>query len=290
MHLEYGIFGQSADAWKTSFAAGASNGPVSPAELPAGLIASPLTGYRIDFNNKDRYNSNMPVFRLPEAIVFPRPELAEDNGLLAVGGDLSAERLLAAYRIGIFPWYSENQPILWWFTSPRLVLFPAEIAISPRLARYERNVGFQVTADQAFSDVIRLCADCRKGERCGTWITTEMQEAYARLHRLGYAHSIECWHGGRLAGGLYGVALDRVFFGESMFSLVSNASKIALIHLSRVLRKRGFELIDCQMTTPHLIRLGAREISGKQFSSYLKQFIRSTAPDGPWKNDTTPTP
>jgi leucyl/phenylalanyl-tRNA--protein transferase len=227
----------------------------------------------------------MPVFRLPDAIVFPRPELAEGNGLLAIGGDLSAERLLAAYRIGVFPWYSEHQPILWWFTSPRLVLFPAETIISPRLARYERNAGFHVTLDEAFSQVIRHCADCRKGERSGTWITAEMQEAYTHLHRLGYAHSVECWHDGRLAGGLYGVALDRVFFGESMFSLVSNASKIAMIHLSRTLIMRGFELIDCQMTTPHLLRLGAREISGNMFSAYLEQFIQSTAPDGPWKND-----
>lgn len=228
----------------------------------------------------------MPVFRLSEEVIFPSPELAEESGLLAVGGDLSAERLISAYRCGIFPWYAAGQPILWWFTSPRLVLFPGEMRISPRLARYQRNSGFHVTADSAFSQVIRHCADHRTEERLGTWITTEMQEAYTRLHQLGYAHSVECWHDGILAGGLYGVALDRVFFGESMFSLVSNASKIALIHLTRLLRNRSFGLIDCQMTTPHLLRLGAREISGKLFSNYLKQYIQSTAPNGLWTNDT----
>lgn len=245
-----------------------------------------LSGSLVDFAGKGRYYSAMPVFRLSEEIIFPRPELAEESGLLAVGGDLSAERLIAAYRRGIFPWYATGQPILWWFTSPRLVLFPGEMRISPRLARYQRNSGFHVTADLAFSQVIRHCAVRRTEARQGTWITTEMQEAYTRLHQLGYAHSVECWQDGHLAGGLYGVALDRVFFGESMFSLVSNASKMALIHLAGLIRKRSFALIDCQMTTPHLVRLGAREISGETFSKYLKLYIQSTAPNGLWTNDT----
>lgn len=253
------------------------------AESPPLSLSS---GSCVDFADKGRYYSAMPVFRLSEEVIFPRPELAEESGLLAIGGDLSAERLIAAYRCGIFPWYAAGQPILWWFTSPRLVLFPAELRISPRLARYQRNSGFHVTADSAFYQVIRHCADYRTGTRHETWITAEMQEAYKRLHQLGYAHSIECWHDGKLAGGLYGIALDRVFFGESMFSLESNASKIALIHLTCLLRQRSFGLIDCQMTTRHLLHLGAREISGEEFSKYLKQYIQSTAPNGLWTNDT----
>jgi leucyl/phenylalanyl-tRNA--protein transferase len=228
----------------------------------------------------------MPVFRLSKQVVFPPPELAEESGLLAVGGDLSPERLIAAYSRGIFPWYGEGDPILWWFTSPRLVLFPAELRISRRLARYVRNTGFHVTVDTAFPEVIGMCADIRTDARRETWISTEMRQAYIRLHHLGYAHSVECWCDGALIGGLYGIALDRVFFGESMFSAVSNASKIALIHLVARLREKSFQMIDCQMTTQHLLRLGAREITGERFSELLCQYIQSTAPDGNWTNDT----
>lgn len=231
----------------------------------------------------------MPVFRLTRQVVFPPPELAEESGLLAVGGDLSSERLIAAYSRGIFPWYGEGDPILWWFTSPRLVLFPAELRITRRLARYVRNTGLQVTVDKAFAEVIGMCADIRTDARRETWISTDMQQAYIRLHHLGYAHSVECWSDGSLAGGLYGVALDRVFFGESMFSTISNASKIALIHLVAHLRERSFRLIDCQMTTQHLLLLGAREITGERFSELLRRYIQSTAPDGNWTNDTKNT-
>lgn len=228
----------------------------------------------------------MPVFRLTEHILFPHPELAEDSGLLAVGGDLSAERLITAYRQGIFPWYAQGDPLLWWFTSPRLVLFPAELKVSKRLARFSRNSDLTVTRDRAFARVIRMCADIRSDTRRETWISREMQAAYIRLHSLGYAHSIECWQDGELAGGLYGIALDRVFFGESMFSTVSNASKIAFIHLVDHLRTGGFQLIDCQMTTQHLVRFGAREISGRQFSALLQKYIKTTHPDGTWTHDT----
>lgn len=228
----------------------------------------------------------MPVFRLSEHILFPHPELAEDNGLLAVGGDLSAERLIAAYRSGIFPWYAKGDPILWWFTSPRLVLLPPELKISRRLARYQRTSGVTVTFDRAFALVIGSCADSRSDSRRDTWISEEMQHAYLRLHELGYAHSVECWQEDSLAGGLYGIALDRVFFGESMFSRRSNASKIAFIHLVTHLRERGFQLIDCQMTTQHLVRFGAREISGRHFSELLQAYIHTTTPDGSWENDT----
>jgi leucyl/phenylalanyl-tRNA--protein transferase len=225
----------------------------------------------------------MPVFRLSEHILFPHPELAEDNGLLAVGGDLSAERLIAAYRSGIFPWYAKGDPILWWFTSPRLVLFPSELKISNRLARYQRKSNYTVTLDTAFAQVIRMCADIRSDSRRETWISTEMQQAYSQLHNLGYAHSVECWQDGTLVGGLYGIALDRVFFGESMFSQADNASKIGFLHLVAYLQARAFQMIDCQMTTQHLLRFGAREIPGRHFSELLKKYIQSTTPDGSWK-------
>ncbi len=228
----------------------------------------------------------MPVFRLTEHILFPHPELAEDNGLLAVGGDLSMDRLIAAYRQGIFPWSAQGEPLLWWFTSPRLVLLLPELKVSKRIARYLRNSGFTVTLDQAFSQVIRMCAASRSATRRETWISKEMQEAYIQLHRRGYAHSVECWKDGSLAGGLYGVALDRVFFGESMFSAVSNSSKMAFVHLVAQLSKRGFQLIDCQMTTQHLLRFGAKEISGRLFSTLLQKYIQTNHPDGIWKNDT----
>ncbi len=228
----------------------------------------------------------MPVFRLTEQILFPHPELAEDNGLLALGGDLRTERLIAAYRQGIFPWSAQGDPLLWWFTSPRLVLLLPELKVSKRIARYLRNSGFTVTLDQAFSQVIRMCADSRSDTRRDTWISLEMQDAYIQLHRLGYAHSVECWSDGALAGGLYGVALDRVFFGESMFSAVSNSSKMAFVHLVTHLRKKDFYLIDCQMTTQHLLRFGAKEISGRLFSTLLQKYIQTTHPNGTWKNDT----
>ncbi len=229
----------------------------------------------------------MPVFRLNENIIFPRPSLAEENGLLAIGGDLRPERLISAYRLGIFPWYSEGDPILWWFTSPRLVIYPQEFKIPKRLARYMRKPLYHVTMDTDFEQVIEKCASVRTSNEDETWITDEIKSAYLQLHNLGYAHSVECWHGNRLAGGLYGVALDRVFFGESMFTLMSNGSKIALASLVIHLKKSNFGLIDCQMTSDHLLQYGAREIGGRVFRNKLEKFIQTTSPGGTWNEKST---
>ena len=227
----------------------------------------------------------MAVFRLTEQIGFPPPNLAEDNGLLAIGGDLSPERLIAAYSQGIFPWYAEDDPILWWFTSPRLVLFPEELKISKRLARYYRNTPLHFTINSAFKHVINNCAESRQAIKEETWITPEMIRAYERLHNLGYAHSVECWQSGECVGGLYGLALGKVFFGESMFSKVPNSSKFALIYLVSFLKQKGYQLIDCQMTTSHLVSLGARELDGGTFRSLLRKHIKNVTPDMAWHYD-----
>lgn len=227
----------------------------------------------------------MPVFKLSKHPEFPPPELAEKNGLLAIGGDLHPDRLIAAYRRGIFPWYSEGEPLLWWFIAPRLVLFPNEFRVPRRLARYIRNSNLQVTRDTAFAEVVRQCATVRTeiGEK--TWITWEMQEAYTELHRMGIAHSVECWQDDRLVGGLYGIALDRIFFGESMFSRRRCGSQFAMIELVNFLKSKDFTLIDCQMTTDHLLRFGAREISGREFQLHLKKDIRDITPHDNWKKE-----
>jgi len=207
--------------------------------------------------------------------------LKHPNGLLAAGGDLSAERLLEGYRLGIFPWFSEGDPILWWSPDPRMVLFPGKFRISRSFAKVLRNRSYQIRFDSAFDRVMAGCAAPRKGE-AGTWITGEMREAYRELHRLGYAHSVETWIDGALAGGLYGVAVGGVFFGESMFSLARNASKIALASLVAHLRSAGFGLIDCQMRTRHLETLGASEISRGQFSRLLAELIHYPRPPESW--------
>ncbi len=227
----------------------------------------------------------MPVFQLTKDIIFPRPSLAEENGLLAVGGDLSPGRLISAYRLGIFPWYSEGDPILWWFTSPRFVIYPDKFRVPKRLARYIKKSLYQVTMDSAFDQVIEACAAVRTLQGEDTWITEEMKVAYSTLHDLGYAHSVECWQDDKLIGGLYGVALDRVFFGESMFTIMPNGSKIALASLVRHLTQRQCKLIDCQMTTDHLLQYGAREISGRDFRRHLKEYISKLSPDGNWYYD-----
>lgn len=224
----------------------------------------------------------MPVFQLGRDIIFPSPELAQTDGLIAVGGDLSPERLLEAYKSGIFPWYGEGDPILWWTPSPRLVLFPKEFYTSRRLARIIRQNVFSVTADSAFEKVITTCAAKRTENRLETWITQEMIEAYCHLHELGYAHSIECWKEGKLAGGLYGIALGHVFFGESMFSATSNSSKVALNALVEHAIKTGISLIDCQMRTEHLISLGAREISRTRFQDLLQKNIPEITRQQKW--------
>ena len=217
------------------------------------------------------------------SLSFPDTSLAlrEPDGLLAVGGDLAPDRLLAAYRRGIFPWYSEEQPILWWSPDPRTVLFPERLSISRSLRKRLRQMRFQVTLDQAFDDVINACAEPRPGSS-GTWITAEMNEAYSRLHRSGYAHSVECRHQGKLVGGLYGVALGRVFFGESMFSHETDASKVAFAHLVRQLAAWDFALIDCQVYSSHLASLGAEEISRSEFVKQLDLLCDTGARPGPW--------
>ena len=224
----------------------------------------------------------MPVYRLTHQIIFPPSEYADPDGLLAVGGDLSAERLLLAYQQGIFPWYSANTPILWWSPDPRLVLFPDEMKVSKSLQRVLKRNLFKVTMDRAFREVIQRCAGVKRDSGEGTWIVPEMVEAYHRLNRLGYAHSVESWHEGKLVGGLYGVAMGRVFFGESMFTEKTDASKVALVLLVQLLQHWDFELIDCQVTTAHLKRFGAREIPRKEFLKHLDPATLETDRLGTW--------
>jgi leucyl/phenylalanyl-tRNA--protein transferase len=207
----------------------------------------------------------------------------EPNGLLAVGGDLTPQRLLEAYRRGIFPWFSEGDPILWWSPDPRMVLLPAELKISRSLAKTLRNRRFEIRFDSDFDSVIRACAAPRDGQP-GTWITPEMRNAYLRLHRLGYAHSVETWVDGELVGGLYGVAVGAGFFGESMFARARDASKIALVHLVRKLEEDGYGMIDCQMRTEHLASLGAREIPRARFSRLLRELVDYCRAPGSWRS------
>lgn len=205
----------------------------------------------------------MSCVYLSDELWFPPVEEAEEIGLLAVGGDLSPRRLLLAYSLGIFPWYNPGEPILWWSPDPRCVLYPEQVHISRSLRRVLRRGDFEVSFDQDFTAVINGCRIARSDE--GTWITPEMQQAYLDLHRLGYAHSVECWQEGRLVGGLYGISLGRCFFGESMFSAVSNASKVALVRLCAELKQLGFRMLDCQQTSDHLLSLGATEIPRTRF-------------------------
>lgn len=208
--------------------------------------------------------------------------LREPNGLLAAGGDLSPRRILAAYAGGIFPWFSEGEPILWWSPAPRMVLFPAEIKISRSLAKTLRNRRYEIRVDSAFGDVMRACAAPRDGQP-GTWIVPEMVAAYCRLHDLGFAHSFETWMDGELVGGLYGMAIGRMFYGESMFSRRPDASKIAFAHMAWHLRRQGVEMVDCQMHTPHLQSLGARLVSREAFLATLREKIRQPQPAGMWE-------
>ena len=211
--------------------------------------------------------------------------LKQPNGLLAAGADLTPARLVAAYRRGIFPWYSAGDPILWWSPDPRMVLDPAALKISKSLARTLRNADYEVRLDSAFAAVIAACAGTPRAGQDGTWIQPEMQAAYCELHALGFAHSVETWMDGQLVGGLYGIALGRVFFGESMFSHRSNASKIALAHLCRHLRRNNFGIIDCQMETAHLTSLGARSIPRRDFLAALETLTAAEAAPGRWPVD-----
>ncbi|WP_442891719.1 leucyl/phenylalanyl-tRNA--protein transferase [Dissulfurispira sp.] len=224
----------------------------------------------------------MPVFQLSEKLIFPSPEFSEPDGLLAVGGDLSEERLLLAYSMGIFPWYSEDSPILWWSPDPRLVMIPEELKLSRSLRQVINKNTFKITMDNAFEDVIRSCADVHKKRHSGTWITEEMIDAYINLHNSGFAHSVESWYEGELAGGLYGVSLGGAFFGESMFSKKSNASKVAFVYLVQKSINWGFGLIDCQVTTEHLMSLGAKEVPRAEFMKMLKQALKMPTRRGTW--------
>ncbi|PSR13847.1 MAG: leucyl/phenylalanyl-tRNA--protein transferase [Bacteroidetes bacterium] len=212
----------------------------------------------------------MPVFWLQEdEYIFPHPDQANPDGLLAVGGDLSPKRLLLAYSWGIFPWFSEEDPILWWHPDPRFVLFPPQLKVSKSMRPYFNQAKFRVTYDQAFAQVIAACSTLpRRGQR-GTWITDDINSAYCELHKQGYAHSVEVWEGAELVGGLYGIALGKVFFGESMFARTANASKFGFITLVRELTEQGYELIDCQQKTAHLASLGASAISRADFLAIL---------------------
>lgn len=217
----------------------------------------------------------MPIPLLPPDDVstpFPSVDhaLAVPNGLLMAGGSLDPQRLLAAYRSGIFPWYSAGEPVLWWSPDPRCVLWPRKLRITRSLEKSLRNRGFDVRRDTAFRAVIEHCAAARAE---GTWILPEMVEVYCRMHELGYAHSVECWLEERLVGGLYGVRLDRVFFGESMFSSIRDASKVALVHLCR---DRELAFIDCQITSAHLLRLGAQNIPRQEFTALLQRYLPCT--------------
>ncbi|HKB84492.1 MAG TPA: leucyl/phenylalanyl-tRNA--protein transferase [Burkholderiales bacterium] len=215
---------------------------------------------------------------------FPPVEQATGypNGLLAAGGDLSVARLVEAYRNGIFPWFSGDQPILWWSPDPRMVLFPAELKVSRSLAKTLRKCRFEVRADTAFRDVIAGCGLPRQ-DQDGTWISAPMVEAYCELHRAGIAHSVETWLDGELVGGLYGVALGRAFFGESMFTRATDASKVALVVLVRQLERWGFGLVDCQMNTAHLASFGAREIPRTDFTRRLRELIHYPPVPAPWR-------
>lgn len=224
----------------------------------------------------------MPVFRLSKKLLFPSPDLAEEDGLLAVGGDLRPRRLALAYANGIFPWYSNGEPILWWSPDPRLILIPGELRVSQRLSRTLRKGVYRVTLDTAFREVIRACAEVHRKKDGGTWITKEMIEAYTRLHELGIAHSIESWYGGELAGGMYGVSLGGAFFGESMFTKRSDASKVVLVHLVQYLTAWNFTLIDCQVTTGHMIRFGAREVPRGEFLDRLEKALTQPGRYGVW--------
>ena len=217
----------------------------------------------------------------PDAFPPVERALREPDGLLAAGGDLSPARLLAAYQRGIFPWYSSGQPILWWSPDPRAVLLPEQLRVSRSLAKSMRNKGFETRIDTVFGEVIAACgsSELRPG---GTWLSPQMRLAYQRLHAMGYAHSIETWLGDRLVGGLYGVALGQVFFGESMFSTERDASKVALARLCAETQARGLRLIDCQIATPHLLSLGAQLIPRRQFSALLAQYAGHPEPPQPW--------
>ncbi len=224
---------------------------------------------------------HVPVYALTRSLVFPPPEQAVE-GLLAVGGDLSPERLLLAYRSGIFPWYDEGLPILWHSPDPRCILAVDRLHVGRTLRRTMAKGTYEVRFDHAFDQVIRACKSTPRAGQDGTWITDEMEEAYRRLHAMGYAHSVECWQGGELAGGLYGVSLGRMFFGESMFSWQPNASKVALVALAERVARWDFPIIDAQVATPHTLAMGAEEWPRARFLAVLRETLAHPTRRGSW--------
>ena len=224
------------------------------------------------------------IYQLSNDLIFPDPLLADESGLLAVGGDLDVDRLLLAYSQGIFPWFNPGELIMWWSPAWRPIFIPGEIKISKSLRRTIRKNMFEIRFDTQFGRVIQLCGELRKHKE-GTWITDEMVESYSLLHKMGYAHSVETYLDGQLVGGLYGVAIGKAFFGESMFHTKSDASKVALVALSENLRKWGFQLIDSQVSNNHLLSLGAMEIHRSVFIDMLQQAIKQEGKPGKWENE-----
>lgn len=227
----------------------------------------------------------MTVYRIDEEVLFPPPDRADPDGLLGVGGDLRPERLILAYSMGIFPWYSEGLPILWFSPDRRMVLEPTELRVGRSLRKSLRRRPYEITLDQAFGQVIRACATVPRPRQEGTWITNEMIDAYEALHHRGLAHSVEAWHQGQLVGGLYGVSLGSAFFGESMFALRPDASKIAFVHAVEQLRRWSFHFVDCQVTTAHLTRFGAVEWDRVDFLARLKRALLCPTRVGQWQLD-----
>ncbi|MEE9438709.1 MAG: leucyl/phenylalanyl-tRNA--protein transferase [Saprospiraceae bacterium] len=216
-------------------------------------------------------------------ITFPHPHTADDNGIVALGGDLKVDRLLLAYQYGFFPWFNPEDPILWWHPDPRFVIFTEDIRVTKSMRPYFNKEKFKLTFDKQFENVLRACQNIDRKDQNGTWITEQIISSYTKLHEMGLAHSVEVWdQDGYLVGGLYGVSLGKIFYGESMFSRVSNASKFALISLSVILRQHGFYLIDCQMPNPHLKSMGGRFISRNAFLAYLRGNIFSETIVGDW--------
>ncbi len=224
----------------------------------------------------------MPVYALNEELVFPHPSLATEEGLLAVGGDLSPQRMVLAYANGIFPWYSEGRPLMWWCPRPRLVLEPRALRVGRSLRKTIKRRRYRVTLDQAFSQVMAACATVPRPDQDGTWITKDLTEAFIELHRRGLAHSVEAWEDDELVGGLYGLSLGRVFFGESMFARRPDASKVAFVRLVQQLAAWDFDMIDCQVVTDHLVRFGAKELDLDAFLLRLEREVAAETRYGPW--------
>ena len=227
----------------------------------------------------------MPMYRLSAEHVFPPARRADYPGILAVGGDLHPDRVLLAYQSGIFPWYSEGQPLLWWSPDPRMVLEPAQLRVQRSLKKRVKRGDYTITFDTCFAEVLAACAEFPRPDQDGTWLTEDLQAAFTALHQRGYAHSVEAWQDGELVGGLYGIAIGAVFCGESMFARRSDASKVAFVHLVRQLDQWNFGLVDCQVHTPHLERFGAHEVPRSAFLRKLKKLSTAPARPGPWTFD-----